>query len=516
MRKIATIVILMILLLTNFGFAHEEGSSHETEEGEHADVQLQNFPLSTLPKDEFLFAVEPMRGEEAPPLRVSDLKDLTVVGNEIYILLIDGQQLVYTLDGTPVPAPEYPLIEHSWRFAFEEENGVGYSLEIANMEPDDKLSSVATDAFVIYTRDSESQEMVKKVDAPFGTKNFRLFENQIAYRLKGGEQNHGLGTRFLLHTLENSNWDETKIFSQENATVKSFDFSSDGTVFSYIGAGGQKNTLTDSWVTWGTIENGTVATSGSLSFANSEAMNDSYIYMPWDMVTTDRGFVVLLKVSYGEAKEEASFFRYYSTENELLHEVRVNHCVKKFAQLSDQSTLYLRMNEELQRLEIMKITWEPEPAKQTSSSPKPTIAERTFHNQTLAHFRPHLFGQLKETDMDTGKITYRAPIHSDQDAVTLRIPYEDIHALCNEHALGLQVEYSGMKFLLPMPLFDCDDLLAGMPCETGATIEIQLHRQNDSILYLIDLYVVESKDNRTKLIHRARISENALSLMPES
>ena len=511
MRKITTFVIFLVLLLLNFGFAHEEGSSHETEGGNQAAVQLQNFPLSTLPKDEFLFAVEPMRGEDELPLRVSDLKDITVIGNEIYILLIDGQQLVYTLDGTPVVAPQYPLIEHSWRFAFEEENGIGYSLEIANMEPDDKLSSVATDAFAIYTRDTESGEMIEKVPAPFGTKNFRLFDNQIAYRLKGGEQNHGLGTRFLLHTLENSSWDETKIFSQTNATVKSFDFSADGTAFSYIGAPGTKNDLTDSWITWGTIENGTVATSGSLSFPHSEAMNNNYVYMPWDMVTTNRGFIVLLKVSYGEAKEEASFFRYYSTEGELLHEVQVNHCVKKFAQLSDQSTLYLRMNEELQRLEIMKITWEPESKKQEDNSPQPIIAERTFQSQTLATFRPHLFGQLKETDIDTGKITYRALIHSDQDTVTLRIPYEDVRALCTESAENLRIEYQGFQLLLPMNELNCDALLAQMPCETEATLEIRLQRSEENHLaYTIEFFVVECLDTHTKQVHRMPVSSGII------
>lgn len=516
MRKFTTFVILFVLIIANFGFAHENDSTDDSDHGEHTAVEMHNYPLSKLPKDEFLFAVEPTLSEGEDPLRVSDLKDLTLVGNEIYLLLTDGRQLVYNLDGTPVIDPQYPLIEHSWRFAFEEENGVGYSLEIANMEPDDKLSSVATDAFAIYTRDPESGDPVKKVDAPFGTKNFRLFDDQIAYRLKGQEQNHGLGTRFLLHTLADSDWDESKIFNQMNTTVKSFDFSPEGTQFSYIGAEGPKKAIFDSWYTWGQIQNGTVATSGSFSFGYSEAMNDAFIYTPWDMVTTDHGFVVLLKADYSDAKIEPSFLRYYSSDGILLHEARVNHCVKKFAQTPDDQTLYLRMNEELKRLELMRITWSPESSAQESHGPRPLIAERSFGDQTLARYHRKLFGQLKSIDPITEEITYRASIHSDKALVRLEIPYEDIRALCIEQARGLQIEYSGIEFLIPMSLFDCDELLAEMPCQTEATIEIQLHRQNDSILVLMDLYVVECKDSRTKLIHRARILEDTIALIPES
>lgn len=519
MKKILTFVIVTILLLSNPGFAHDSedsGDSHSSDGGNHSDVEMQNFPLSEQPKDEFLFAFEPMLPDEAPPLRVSDLKDLTVIGDEVYILLIDGRQFVYSLAGEAIDQPTYPLINGLWRFAFEEEDGKGYSLEIDGLSYGEKMDQdPSTYEFAIYERDSSSGNMIKRVTAPFGTKNFRLFHDRIAYRIKGQHQAHGLETNFLIHTLANSDWDESKIFSQDNATVKSFDFSPDGTEFSYIAAEGPKKDLETSWYAWGPIVENQITTAGSLTFQPSDAMNEDWIYTPWDMVTTNHGFVVMLKAGYSEAKTAPSFLRYYSSEGELLHEVQVNHCVKKFAQLAENKTLYLRMNEELNRLEVMKITWWQEQTSESRNTPRPLISERTFKNQTRANFRPDSFGILKKTDEESGSTIYRALLRSRQDEVQLRIPYEDVRDLCNDTGAVLQIENHDFKLQIPMAQLSCDDLLAGMPCETDATIEIRLSRNHEnSISYSVDFFVVECRDDHTKLVHRTTLKTGVLHLEP--
>ena len=422
--------------------------------------------------------------------------------------MTDGRQFVYGFDGNPVTDPMYPLLsENFWRFAFEEEGGKGYSLEVQGLAEDGKMDG-DPDSYHWYIYGDDAITPIAEV--PFGTKNFRLFGQEIAYRLKGDYQSRGLKTRFQLHALGAPEEDAGAIVEQDNATVKSFDFSPDGSMFVYVGGTGSKKTVSDSWYRRASIENHDFLEFETSLFQPSEAMNSELIYTPWDMVTTNRGFVVLMKADAAGAKVEPSFIQYYGYDGTLLHEVRVNHCVKKIAQLSDNETLYLRMDEDTYTMELMKITWEKKvvPGK---TGFKPLIKERSFGDQTVAKYRSHTFGMIKEMNEDTETFSYRAPVHSSKGEVRLQIPYCDVQEKCVEGAESLLVLYRGLQVELPMAAFACDSLLKTMPCETEATIEIHLFGADDGhVEFHADLFVVESINSITKLVHRAEIYSGAI------
>ena len=57
-----------------------------------------------------------------------------------------------------------------------------------------------------------------------------------------------------------------------------------------------------------------------------------------------------------------------------------------------------------------------------------------------------------------------------------------------------------------MDLFDCDDMLASMPCQSDSTIEIILHTDEAGIVtYEVQLFVVEQVNAMTRVVHRKTI-----------
>jgi hypothetical protein len=162
--------------------------------------------------------------------------------------------------------------------------------------------------------------------------------------------------------------------------------------------------------------------------------------------------------------------------------------------------------EEFGPLEVIQVNWEPEKEISDGSGPRPVIQERTRAGHTVARFTDHQFGLLRVEEPETGIVDYQAPIRSSENLVKLQIPYGDIKAKFESGVRNLLVDYQDQELVFPMALFDCDDMLAAMPCLTDATIEIIMHTDEaGNVTYDVQLFVVEQVNGMTKVVHRQKI-----------
>ncbi len=147
-----------------------------------------------------------------------------------------------------------------------------------------------------------------------------------------------------------------------------------------------------------------------------------------------------------------------------------------------------------------------EEVRESTGRPISMIVERSFGGQTLATFRDNCFGVFKAVELESGTVDYRALLKSDEMDLRLRIPFEDIMGKQVAGANNLLIEYRGQEIKIPMSLFDCDGLLAEMPCQDDATIEIHLTVDEDGYVnQKIQLFVVEQIDEITRVVRRATV-----------
>lgn len=242
---------------------------------------------------------------------------------------------------------------------------------------------------------------------------------------------------------------------------------------------------------------------------------EGQIIESYDLYATENRIVILW---YNKSTNKA-YIQRYSYEGDWIDEVEVDPSVRKITEGPEGSTIYVRsaVHEMVSTLrssglpyEAIQITW-PEsqlPASNlsTSNRMKPLIHEVKKQGQTLAVFEPHQFGLLKQEDPETGNIDFRAPIRSQDNNVSLRIPYCDIQEKREGGARNLMVEYQGQTLTFPMELFNIDDMLAAMPCQTDATIEIIMQTDEAAkVTYEVQLFVVEQVNEMTRVIHRNTI-----------
>lgn len=139
-------------------------------------------------------------------------------------------------------------------------------------------------------------------------------------------------------------------------------------------------------------------------------------------------------------------------------------------------------------------------------SPKSLIFERSFGGKTTATFRDGGYGLLRSEDPETGVVDYLAPLKSEEKEIRLRMPLCDVMAKVGGDAQKLEILYGEDRIQIPMTALAVQDLLAQMPCDTDATIEIQLVRgQDGSVTVTAELFVVEQVDDMTKVVHRLPI-----------
>jgi len=197
----------------------------------------------------------------------------------------------------------------------------------------------------------------------------------------------------------------------------------------------------------------------------------------------------------------------------ILHDrATVNARTKGMVEGPNGSTLYIQKADPARvegedecedPIEVVQIIWDE---KTDVAGPKRVIQEKTRVGHTLARFTDSQFGLLRMEEPETGIVDYQAPIRSKENLVKLQIPYCDIKAKLESGARNLMVEYQGQSQSFPMDLFQCDDLLASMPCQDQATIEIIMQTDEaGNITYDVQLFVVEQVDGMTKVVHRKTI-----------
>ena len=148
-----------------------------------------------------------------------------------------------------------------------------------------------------------------------------------------------------------------------------------------------------------------------------------------------------------------------------------------------------------------KIEW----GSSSVGSPRRLIRERSFGGKTIAEFRDGGYGLLQRDD-ESGAIDYLAPLRTKESDVRLRMPLSDVLMRLGDWTRNLEIFFGEDRISIPMTALAVQDLLAQMPCETDATIEIHLLRGEDgTITVTADLFVVEQVDGMTKLVHRRAI-----------
>jgi hypothetical protein len=149
-----------------------------------------------------------------------------------------------------------------------------------------------------------------------------------------------------------------------------------------------------------------------------------------------------------------------------------------------------------------KIEW----GSSSMGSPTRLIHERSFGGKTTAAFRDGGYGLLQRNEDEFGLVDYLAPLRTKESDVRLRIPLSDVLTRLGGSARNLEILFGEDRISIPMTALAVQDLLAQMPCETDATIEIHLVRGEDgTITVSADLFVVEQVDGMTKLVHRRAI-----------
>ncbi|BES66405.1 hypothetical protein SANA_28440 [Gottschalkiaceae bacterium SANA] len=150
-----------------------------------------------------------------------------------------------------------------------------------------------------------------------------------------------------------------------------------------------------------------------------------------------------------------------------------------------------------------KVEWDK---KSSTGSPNRLIRERSFGGKTTAVFCDGGYGLFQKDIDESGAIDYLAPLRTKESEVRLRMPLCDVLAKLNDSARNLEILFGEDRILIPMTALAVEDLLAQMPCETDATVEIHLIRGEDgTITVRADLFVVEQVDGMTKLVHRRAI-----------
>lgn len=143
----------------------------------------------------------------------------------------------------------------------------------------------------------------------------------------------------------------------------------------------------------------------------------------------------------------------------------------------------------------------------TQGGPRALIAERTMHGKTMAIFRDQGYGLLRKEDPETGAVDYLAPLKTEEKDVVLRIPLCDVTVKLAENARYLEIMLGDDRVDIPMASLDVRDLLSQLPCETDATIEIHLTRDEEGkIAVSADLFVIEQVNEMTKVVHRVPIA----------
>ncbi len=214
-------------------------------------------------------------------------------------------------------------------------------------------------------------------------------------------------------------------------------------------------------------------------------------------VATNHGFEIAFSTTHSRISSLVQF----NFDGKVIDQVLIPGEIYFFDAKGDQSVIVTWHSPEYSNA-LYLMNW----GTKASGTPKRLIAERTVKGKTVARFRDSGYGLLKTEDEESGAVDYLAPLKTEANDVRLQVPLNDLLARQGDTARDLVILYGEDRIRIPMTQLDCTELLASMPCQDDATVEIRLLRMEDgSVSVKVELFVVEQLDSKTKCVHRTAI-----------
>lgn len=513
MKKTAIILLMVCLVLGSFSNAFAEDLRDEPRRNvERSYKQERLFEIKGTIADELIY--------------LCMIKDLAYnpESRELYLLTPSicespsyerDNQYVFDLDGNVIGTPQYPVISDGIvRLSLEFDKGNVYSTEF------DFDADTETSATRVY--DLVANQDLGSLDISSERGQIAVSGNKIAYHTnkegsnyvdKSNKEPMEYTPNFYIGILSpyTTSAGAVEVYS-ETGQVKAFDFTPDGKSFVYGTKECGENSEDPKFMIR-TVD----AESGVLldEFTFDNAIEGESEKKVIESLYVTENYIVVLTRFYGEEKGAIQRF---TLDGELIDSVITNYHTKQVTEGPNGSTIYIekRFDNENEgyegydescvgHFEVVQVDWNARNPFETGR-PKAIISEKTVGGKTLAEFKDTGFGLMKVIDPETGAMDYKAPLKSDKNDVRLRIPFADMKVKLAEGANHLLINYKGQEIAIPMSAFDCTDLLAGMPCEDDATIEIHLLvDETGNVTVTVQLFVVEQVDGMTKVVHRKTI-----------
>ncbi len=498
MKKNAILSMLLVLVMIVGGTAFAG-----------IDPNLENVPLES--KQKILFTLED--SAITVPQSIHEL-EYDPANQQLYIIVrLDSMshwdasnQYVYDInnpEGNEIDDPAYPLIEGYLRQGIEFGDTGAWSLE---------QGPGGTDYFMYHAKDG-----VKSQAALDGASGLVVQGNHVLYRFPNCSSRDDFLTGTIVESPDTENLvllDLESPIDAECTSMRGYDLSPDGKEVLYLSFSRDEDS--DVWVSHNDIVRVDLETKEEI--ARFPFVTDSMSRIGFDLYATDQYIVVLSK----DYKTGKGYIDRYTYDGVRVDGVETNYCIRRITEGPNGSTIYMQMKyldekfvevdqeedkkEEFGPLEVIQVNWEPEKEISDGSGPRPVIREKTRAGYTVARFADSKFGLLRVEELETGMVDYQAPIRSNENAVKLQIPYFDIKAKMESGARNLLVDYQDQELVFPMELFNCDDVLAAMPCQSDATIEIIMHTDEaGNVTYDVQLFVVEQVNGMTRVVHRKTI-----------
>jgi hypothetical protein len=491
MKKIWIFLLILCLVLGNFSSVFAE---------DMRDKARDNAERSYMQKK--LFEIEMDRDCMRP------FRDIEYHAEEeaLYVLTPNCEnnagdrtnQLVFDLDGNEISNPKYPITSDGLiRSYIEFDSGKAYS--------SDYEINIGQSETRVYDLDENKELGIIGFDTYRG--GFKVSGNYVAYRkYNSGDDEE---PKFYIGTLNPFiDGEELVPIYSESRRVKAFDFNPEGTELiygSYVSSEASVNYGIR--ITRVNVETGMMITEFLIDGTDVED-EDKSENLALSLYVTNNYIVVLSHLDDLDIGKVQRF----TYDGTLVDEVETNFQVRGLTEGPNGTSIYVekRFEENTDdpcdgHFEVVQVNWN---AKNPSGvgRPKAVISEKTVGGKTLAEFKDAGFGLLKVVDPETGAVDYKAPLKSDKNDVRLRIPFADMHAKLAAGAKHLLINYKGQEIFIPMSVFDCADLMAGMPCEDDATIEIHLVTDEaGNVTVTVQLFVVEQVNSMMKVVHRKTI-----------
>jgi hypothetical protein len=416
-------------------------------------------------------------------------------GDSGTVKLITTKQYIYSLKlETEVENLNYPTISNYNRLGIEFEGSKTWSIE-------QSIGAATLDL------NNSTPELLKPDTAIVG-RGFAIQGDQVLFYLRGCDDQGDFLIGEIQPNLEEGgtilNVDIDHPIKGGLSEIKGYDLSANGEEIVFVG-----NREKDEIVV---VRMDRSSREIIRSFSIERNMEE-YETVAFDLYTTKDHIVVLSKAMADDEKTAKGYIERFTYDGKLVDTVEIDFCVNTITEGPNGSTIYIqrRGTDDIDQnksksgvWEAIQINWESKSI--NGSGPKSVIQEKTRAGHTVARFTDSQFGLLRIEEPETGIVDYQAPIRSNESLVKLQIPYGDIKAKFESGVRNLLVYYQDQELVFPMELFACDDMLAAMPCQSDATIEIIMQTDEaGNVTFEVQLFVVEQVNGMTRVVHRKTI-----------